>query len=67
MVSNKFEYGLDKEGGIKARPVPVSKEEISSCLETSAVMHQLREQIKNEYGAEKSNFKIEPEKPFENS
>lgn len=27
----------------------------------------MREQIKLEYGAEKSNFKIQPEKPFLNS
>ena len=45
-LSNKFEYGLDKQGGIKARETPVNDKVIDVCYHQSAQGREKREEFK---------------------
>jgi len=55
-LSNKFEYGHDRTGGIVARPEHVDPRHIKDCLDSSAVGYTKAEENK-EY-IERQNFTI---------
>ena len=55
-LSNKFEYGMDKTGGIKAKAEPVDPRHIKQCLDSSYKGHVKAEENK-EY-IERQNFTI---------
>ena len=55
-MSNKFEYGHDRTGGIVARPEHVDPRHIKDCLDSSAVGYTKAEENK-EY-IERQNFTI---------
>ena len=64
-LSNKFQYGLDNEGGAVAGKKPEDPKEIKNCLKESAVNHNQREEFKEKI--ERQNFTIQPAKQLENT
>jgi|TARA_B110000503_G_C7086091_1_gene387343 hypothetical protein len=64
-LSNKFQYGLDNEGGAIAGKKPVDPKQIKDCLKESAVNHNQREEFKEKI--ERQNFTIQPAKQLENT
>lgn len=64
-LSNKFEYGLDKKGGIEARQQPISEKAIEHCYEKSAIGWCEREENKEKIY--RQNFTIQPAKELENT
>lgn len=64
-LSNKFEYGLDKKGGIEARQQPISEKAIDSCYEKSIKGWHEREENKEKIY--RQNFTIQPAKELENT
>jgi hypothetical protein len=41
-LGNNFVYGLDSQGGISARNVPIKEGDISKCLDDSKIVHAVR-------------------------
>ena len=64
-LSNKFQYGLDNEGGAVAGKKPEDPQSIKDCLQGSAVNHNQREEFKEKI--ERQNFTIQPAKQLENT
>lgn len=58
-LSNKFEYGLDSDGGAKAGKEDLNPAQMADCVEKSAIGHNQREENKEKI--ERQNFTIKPE------